>query len=231
MYASRKTSVFKNNHSRKFSNTHTLNPGPAAAWVQPNTPKPIGRTGSGSLGTPGLARRTKQAAWRTGSLSANLVLCVPVCESVSSPPLLSSSVSCLWSCLGDSIDGFRGASPMFCQRWLHLNLIVVDKFTQYAHFLPPSHPYTASSATHCFMFYKLHGLSSTLISDHDLVFTNKFWHHLFRLAGKELCLSSSYHPHTNGQTERVNRLRRWLDVHEVTSKSPIVYDAPCSSQA
>lgn len=31
MYVIRKTSVFKNNHPRIFSNTHTLNPGPVTA--------------------------------------------------------------------------------------------------------------------------------------------------------------------------------------------------------
>jgi hypothetical protein len=34
MYASRKTLVFKNHHPRKFSNTHTINPGPATAYMQ-----------------------------------------------------------------------------------------------------------------------------------------------------------------------------------------------------
>jgi transposase InsO family protein len=50
----------------------------------------------------------------------------------------------------------------------------------------------------------LHGLSSTIISDRDLVFTSKFWRSLFKLVGIELKLSSFYHPQTDGQTKRVN---------------------------
>jgi hypothetical protein len=39
-------------------------------------------------------------------------------------------------------------------------LVVVDKFTRYAHFIPLSHPYTAQSVAAAFMsvVYKLHGL-------------------------------------------------------------------------
>jgi hypothetical protein len=44
-----------------------------------------------------------------------------------------------------------------------------------------------------------------IISDRDPMFTSQFWQHLFGLAGIELKLSSSYHPQTDGQTERVNQ--------------------------
>jgi hypothetical protein len=86
-------------------------------------------------------------------------------------------------------------------------LVVVDMFNKYAHFLPTSHPYTALTVAQLFMsnVYKLHDLPSVIISDRDLVFTSQFWQHLFRLAGTTLQLSSSYHPQTDGQTERVNQ--------------------------
>jgi hypothetical protein len=55
-------------------------------------------------------------------------------------------------------------------------LIVVDKFTQYDHFIPLSHPYTAQSVASIFMnvIYKLHGLPASIISGRDPVFTSKF---------------------------------------------------------
>jgi transposase InsO family protein len=86
-------------------------------------------------------------------------------------------------------------------------LVVVDKFTKYGNFLRLSHPYTARSVAQAFMsnIYKLHELPSVIISDRDLVFTSQFWQHLFRLTWIELKLSSSYHPQTDGQTERVNQ--------------------------
>jgi hypothetical protein len=86
-------------------------------------------------------------------------------------------------------------------------LVVIDKFTKYAHFLPLSHPYTAMSIAHIFHneFYKLHGLPSTIISDRDKVFTSSIWQELFKLSETTLNKSSAYHPQTDGQTERLNQ--------------------------
>jgi hypothetical protein len=53
--------------------------------------------------------------------------------------------------------------------------------------------------------YRLYGLPSAIISDRDRVFTSKFWQELFRLADVSLQMSSSYHPQTDGQTERLNQ--------------------------
>jgi len=85
--------------------------------------------------------------------------------------------------------------------------VVVDKFSKYSHFLALAHPFTAVSVAQLFMttIYKLHGMPSALISDRDHIFTSKLWQELFRLAGVELKMSSSYHPQTDGQTERVNQ--------------------------
>jgi transposase InsO family protein len=53
--------------------------------------------------------------------------------------------------------------------------------------------------------YKLHGSPEKIISDRDKIFNSQFWQQLFSLTGTELSMSSSYHPQTDGQTERVNQ--------------------------
>jgi hypothetical protein len=86
-------------------------------------------------------------------------------------------------------------------------LVVVDKFSKFAHFLPLRHPFTAASVARVFMdnIFKLHGLPVAIISDRGKVFTTKFWQSLFQIAGTELRMSTAYHPQSDGQTERVNQ--------------------------
>lgn len=86
-------------------------------------------------------------------------------------------------------------------------LVVVDKFSKYSHFVPLAHPFTAMDVAEAYMqfIHKLHGLPQSLISDRDRIFTSTLWTTLFRLAGTQLRMSSSYHPQTDGQTERVNQ--------------------------
>jgi transposase InsO family protein len=86
-------------------------------------------------------------------------------------------------------------------------MVVVDKFSRFAHFIALRHPISAASVARAFLdhIYKLHGLPLAIISDRDRLFTSKFWQLLFKLAGTDLRMSSAYHPQTDGQTERVNQ--------------------------
>lgn len=86
-------------------------------------------------------------------------------------------------------------------------LIVVDSFTKYGRFLPLLHPFTAPVVAKLFLnnVYRLHGLPIAIISDSDCTFTSHFWHELFLLADVSLQMSSSYHPQSDGQTERLNQ--------------------------
>ena len=74
-------------------------------------------------------------------------------------------------------------------------LVVVDKYSNYAHFMPLRHPFQAAGVAKLFMdnVYKLHDLPSVFISDRDRIFTSKFWQSLFKLAGTSLHMSSAYH--------------------------------------
>ena len=53
--------------------------------------------------------------------------------------------------------------------------------------------------------YKLHGLSKSIVSDRDLVFTSNFWQGLFSQLNVGLMRSTTYHPQTDGQTKVVNK--------------------------
>jgi hypothetical protein len=86
-------------------------------------------------------------------------------------------------------------------------LVVVDRFTKYAHFLPLKHPYSALLVARILFdsIIRLHGFTQTMVSDRDKVFTSIVWKELFRLMGVKLDLSTAYHPQTDGQIELVNQ--------------------------
>lgn len=87
-------------------------------------------------------------------------------------------------------------------------MVVVDRLSRYAPFLPLHHPYTTSYVAHVFLdqIFKLHGLPLSIVSDRDPIFTSRFWQDLFKLLqGTKLKHSSLCHPQTDGQFEVVNR--------------------------
>lgn len=73
-------------------------------------------------------------------------------------------------------------------------MVVVDKFTKFAKFIPLSHPFTALTVTQAFIqhIYDMFGMPSMIISDRDRVFTSALWQELFKLADVKLNMSSSY---------------------------------------
>ena len=101
----------------------------------------------------------------------------------------------------DFIEGLPKSASYNCI------LVVVDKFSKYAHFVPLSHPFTALQVGVAYLnnIFKLHGLPTVMVSDRDKIFTSNIWQELFKLLGTDLRMSSAYHPQTDGQTERVSQ--------------------------
>eukprot|EP00253_Pinus_taeda_P012641 PITA_12641 len=87
-------------------------------------------------------------------------------------------------------------------------MVVVDKLSKAAHFIPVQSTYRAPQIAHVFMqnVFRLHGLPKVIISDRDVKFTSAFWRTLFADLGTQLNFSTAYHPQTDGQTERVNQV-------------------------
>lgn len=85
--------------------------------------------------------------------------------------------------------------------------MVVDRLTKYAHFIPLAHPYSVQSVFQALMdnVIKLHGIPLVIISDRDRIFTSKLYKELFAALNVELRFSTTDHPQTDGQTERVNQ--------------------------
>lgn len=74
-------------------------------------------------------------------------------------------------------------------------LVVVDRFTKYAHFLGLWHPYTAKMVAKLFAkeIIRLHGMPKSIASDWDPIFLGFFLSELFRLQGTQLRMSMAYH--------------------------------------
>jgi hypothetical protein len=79
-------------------------------------------------------------------------------------------------------------------------LMVIERFSKYAHFVPIGHPYMAISVAKVFFdsVVRLHEILKSIVSDRDPVFTSKFWMELFTLSGVKLQLSSAFHPQSDG---------------------------------
>jgi hypothetical protein len=86
-------------------------------------------------------------------------------------------------------------------------MVVVDRFSKYAHLCALPHPFTPALVTQVFIdqIFNLHGMPTSIVFDHDLTFTNTFWQKLFKLQGTQLNMSTTYHPQIYGQTKVVNK--------------------------
>ncbi|GJT51368.1 putative reverse transcriptase domain-containing protein [Tanacetum coccineum] len=82
--------------------------------------------------------------------------------------------------------------------------VIVDRLTKSAHFLPMKEIDSTEKLTRLYMkeIVAKHGIPVSIISDCDSHFTLRVWQSLHEALGTQLDLSTSYHPQTDGQSER-----------------------------
>jgi transposase InsO family protein len=86
--------------------------------------------------------------------------------------------------------------------------VVVDRFSKMVHLAPCHNSITATQAADLMLslVFKLHGTPSSFFADRDRLWTSEFYARWCKRLQIDLRLSSAYHPQTDGQTERMNRL-------------------------
>jgi hypothetical protein len=86
--------------------------------------------------------------------------------------------------------------------------VIVDRLTKTTHFIPVHTTYSAERYAEIYvdLVVRLHGVPKTILSDRGTQFIAFFWSQVHESLGTKLMHSSSYHPQTDGQTERVNQI-------------------------
>jgi hypothetical protein len=97
--------------------------------------------------------------------------------------------------------------------------VFVDRLTKMAHLAPCKKTDTAKDVAQLFIreVFRLHGMPKHMVTDRDPKFTSNFWKEFFAQVGAKHRLSSAYHPQTDGNTERVNRVMEDMLRHFVSN--------------
>jgi hypothetical protein len=87
-------------------------------------------------------------------------------------------------------------------------MVVVNKLSKSAHFIPVKTTYKAIHIAQIFLkeVFRLHGMPREIISDRDKKFTSKFCKSLMAGLETKFLFNTAYHPQTDGQTEIMNQI-------------------------
>ncbi|GKF67084.1 putative reverse transcriptase domain-containing protein, partial [Tanacetum coccineum] len=83
--------------------------------------------------------------------------------------------------------------------------VIVDRLTKSAHFLAVREDYSTGKLTKITVneIVARHGVPVSIISDRDGRFTSRCWQTVQKALGTRLNMSTTYHPQTDGQSERM----------------------------
>jgi transposase InsO family protein len=84
----------------------------------------------------------------------------------------------------------------------------MDRLTKAAHFILVKTTYNSAVLAELYVsrIVCLHDVPKKIISDRGTQFTSRFLQQLHKALGTHLKFSSTYHPYTDGQAERTNRI-------------------------
>ncbi|GKA21013.1 reverse transcriptase domain-containing protein [Tanacetum coccineum] len=82
--------------------------------------------------------------------------------------------------------------------------VIIVRLTKSAHFIPARATDSMETLTRLYIkeLVSRHGVPISIISDHDSHFTSRFWQSMQNALGTQLDMSTTYHPETDGQSER-----------------------------
>ncbi|GJZ15177.1 putative reverse transcriptase domain-containing protein [Tanacetum coccineum] len=82
--------------------------------------------------------------------------------------------------------------------------VIVDRLTKSAHFLPirENDPLDKLARLYLNKIVARHGIPASIIYDRDGRFTSNFWKSFQKAFGTDVSMSTTYHPETDGQSER-----------------------------
>ena len=82
--------------------------------------------------------------------------------------------------------------------------VIIDRLTKSAHFLPINERFSLDKLVHLYLkeIVMRHGVPVSIVSDRDPRFNSKFRRQFQECLGTRLNMSTTYHPQTNGQSER-----------------------------
>ena len=84
--------------------------------------------------------------------------------------------------------------------------MILDCLTKVAHFIPVRTEYRPHQYAELYFEHIARQYHVPIILDHGPQFTARFWECLHEQIGTHLVWSSTYHPQTASQTERVNQI-------------------------